>query len=123
MIGNSLVKVRGRWINLVELEERLAVFCPSLAEAAAVAVPDDDGVAAIAFYYVLKSDAPADAESALRAFAETLPHYQRPRWLHSVAALPRTATGKLLRRKLHELHRLRAAEGAGAEPKPGVVVD
>jgi acyl-coenzyme A synthetase/AMP-(fatty) acid ligase len=34
---------------------------------------------------------------------ETLPHYQRPRWLHTVEAIPRTATGKMLRRKLAEL--------------------
>jgi len=33
-----------------------------------------------------------------------MPPYQRPRWLHAVEALPRTPTGKLLRRKLRELH-------------------
>ncbi len=120
---DSLVKVRGRWINLVELEERLIAACPSLAEAAAAAVPDDDGVAAIAFFYVPKPSAPADAEHALRALVETLPHYQRPRWLRSVAALPRTATGKLLRRKLQELLRPQAAGEVGVAPKPGVVVD
>jgi acyl-CoA synthetase (AMP-forming)/AMP-acid ligase II len=35
----------------------------------------------------------------------TLPHYQRPRWLHPIDSLPRGPTGKLLRRKLQELHR------------------
>ena len=119
---DSLVKVRGRWINLVELEERLQVACPCLAEAAAAAVPDDDGVAEIAFFYVFKSDAQADADLALRAFAQSLPHYQRPRWLCPVAALPRTATGKLMRRKLVELHRTDAATDTGVEPKPGMVV-
>ena len=34
----------------------------------------------------------------------SMPPYQRPRWLHAVEALPRTPTGKLLRRKLRELH-------------------
>ena len=47
----------------------------------------------------------AAADEALRAAAAALPHHQRPRWLHPVLALPRTPTGKLLRRKLQELHR------------------
>jgi acyl-coenzyme A synthetase/AMP-(fatty) acid ligase len=100
---DSLVKIRGRWVNLVELEERLSLGASGIAEAAAVCVPDSDGVDAVAFFFVAGDRAAADA--ALRACAETLPHYQRPRWLHPVDVLPRTPTGKLLRRKLQELHR------------------
>ena len=112
---DSLVKIRGRWVDLADLEERLAIACPSIVEGAATSFPDDDGVAAIAFFYVLKPDAPANAGSALTAFAETfLPHYQRPRWLRSVASLPRTATGKLLRRKLRDLHPSHAAGEPGS---------
>jgi acyl-coenzyme A synthetase/AMP-(fatty) acid ligase len=107
---DSLVKVRGRWVNLVELEERLAAACPCIVEAAAAVFPDDDGVAAIGFFYVLKSDPPAGCTCALQACMESLPHYQRPRWLREVKALPRTATGKLVRRKLRELHALHATE-------------
>ena len=118
---DSLVKIRGRWVNLIELEERLAGCCPSIVEAATISFPDDDGVAAIAFFYVLKPDAPADATSVLRAYAETLPHYQRPRWLQSVAALPRTATGKLLRRALRALHQPRGAESTGIDPDRNLV--
>jgi len=92
-----------RWVNLVELEERLSLKSPGIVEAAAVCVPDSDGVDAVAFFFVADDDAAAGA--ALRACADTLPHYQRPRWLHAVATLPRTPTGKLLRRKLQELHR------------------
>jgi acyl-coenzyme A synthetase/AMP-(fatty) acid ligase len=100
---DSLVKIRGRWVNLIELAERLAAQAPGVAEGAAVCVPDSDGVDAVAFFYVA-ADADA-ARAALQDCAETLPHYQRPRWLHAVAALPRTPTGKLLRRKLQDLHR------------------
>ncbi len=103
---DSLVKIRGRWVNLVELEERLAAACPGIAEAAAVTTPDSDGVGAIAFFYVRAADAPADAvDLALRVCTETLSPHQRPQWLRAVPALPRTATGKLLRRKLQEMHR------------------
>ena len=110
---DSLVKIRGRWVNLIEFEERLAAASPCIVEAAAASFPDDDGVAAIEFFYVLKSDAPDGCATELHAFIESLPHYQRPRWLRQVAALPRTATGKLLRRKLRELQALRAWEDVG----------
>lgn len=99
---DSLVKIRGRWVNLVELEERLSSRSPGVVEAAAVCVPDRDGVDAVAFFFVANDAAAASA--ALRACADTLPPYQRPRWLHAVATLPRTPTGKVLRRKLQELH-------------------
>ena len=101
---DSLVKIHGRWVDLVALEQQLAAQSPRIVEAAAVSVPDADGVDAVALFYVtVGTDAAAD--EALRAAAAALPHHQRPRWLHPVTALPRTPTGKLLRRKLQELHR------------------
>ena len=108
---DSLVKISGRWINLVELEERFVMACIDVAEAAAAAVPDDDGVAAIVIFYVLKTDAHSDADGAVRMYAETLPHYQRPRWLRSTDSLPRTATGKLLRRGLREMQMSLGSDG------------
>ncbi len=102
---DSLVKIRGRWVNLIELEERLVAGCAGIAEAAAVAAPDGDGVGAIAFYYVRKADAPAETVTGiLKACSDALSPHQRPQWLRAVPALPRTATGKLLRRKLLEMH-------------------
>jgi long-chain acyl-CoA synthetase len=100
---DSLVKINGRWVNLIELEERLSAQSQDIVEAAAVCVPDADGVDAVAFFYVTRD--PLATSATLLARIETLQHHQRPRWLHPIAALPRTATGKLLRRKLQELHR------------------
>jgi len=100
---DSLVKIKGRWINLVDLEERLAAGTPGLLEAASVTLPDEDGVDAVAVFYVARPGESAAVEAELRERASTLPQYQRPRWLHPVAALPRTPTGKLLRRRLAEL--------------------
>ena len=65
-------------------------------------VPDRDGVDAVAFFFV--ADDAAAAGAALQAGAQAMPPHQRPLWWHAVDALPRTPTGKLLRRKLQELH-------------------
>jgi acyl-coenzyme A synthetase/AMP-(fatty) acid ligase len=46
------------------------------------------------------------AEDAARAAAlacERLPRHKRPKWIHTVAELPRTATGKVQRYKLREI--------------------
>jgi len=101
---DSLVKVRGRWVNLAELEEQLGAQLPAVREGAAVCVPDADGVDAVAYFYVATDG--ADAEALYRTLAEriaVLPSYQRPAWVRSIDTLPRTATGKLLRRRLVDL--------------------
>jgi len=100
---DSLVKIHGRWVNLVELEERLGAQTPGLKEGAAVLVPDADGMDAVAFFFAAGDE--AGVRTALQARADALPPYQRPRWWHTVPTLPRGPTGKLLRRKLRELHR------------------
>jgi acyl-coenzyme A synthetase/AMP-(fatty) acid ligase len=101
---DSLVKVYGRWVDLVDLEQRIALTCPGIAEAAAVTVPDADGVDAVALFFVAQPGAPVLDAATLREHADRLPPYQRPRWLHPVETLPRTPTGKLIRRRLRDLH-------------------
>ena len=89
-------------VNLVDLEERLAARLNGIKEAAAVLVPDGDGVDAVAFFFV--ADDEAATGRALWERAKDLPAYQRPLWWHALAILPRGPTGKLLRRALRDLH-------------------
>jgi acyl-CoA synthetase (AMP-forming)/AMP-acid ligase II len=70
-----------------------------------VTVPDADGVDAVALFFVAQAGTQLPDTTALRAHADRLPPYQRPRWIHPIDALPRTPTGKLVRRRLRELHR------------------
>jgi acyl-coenzyme A synthetase/AMP-(fatty) acid ligase/rubrerythrin len=100
---DSLVKIKGRWVNLVELEERLASDMPGLLEAATVCVPDADGVDTVAMFFVARTGERVNVEQALRQRAAGLPPYQRPSGLHAIDVLPRTPTGKLLRRRLAEM--------------------
>jgi acyl-coenzyme A synthetase/AMP-(fatty) acid ligase len=95
---DSLVKLCGRWVDLTEIGDRLAADLPGLREAAAAVVADADGVDALAFFYA--ADEPeATRLRLLERIAKLRPH-QRPAWLHALPELPRTATGKLLRRQL-----------------------
>jgi acyl-coenzyme A synthetase/AMP-(fatty) acid ligase/rubrerythrin len=116
---DSLVKVYGRWVDLVDLEQRITFACPGIAEAAAVAVPDADGVDAVALFFVAQSGAPMPDAATLREHADRLPPYQRPRWLHPVETLPRTPTGKLIRRRLRDLHATLAAETSTHDAETG----
>lgn len=102
---DSLVKISGRWVSLAEVEERFALAVDGLRELAAVAVPDRDGIDGVALFYVAGPGTEDAIERRLIEHGATLPPHQRPRGYHPVAALPRTATGKLLRRRLAELLR------------------
>jgi acyl-coenzyme A synthetase/AMP-(fatty) acid ligase/rubrerythrin len=106
---DGLVKIMGRWVNLSELEEKLAAAVPGLLEVAAVCVPDADGVQAIALFYVARPQDRRQVEHDLREHASGWPPHQRPGSWHAVDELPRTATGKLLRRTLAGM--LAAAQG------------
>ena len=103
---DSLVKISGRWVNLVDLEQELTRSVPDVADAVAVCVPDDDGVDAVALFFVAQNEAAARA--ALAAGVESMSSHRRPRWLYAIDTLPRTATGKVLRRQLQEMHQERS---------------
>ncbi|MCZ2291933.1 MAG: AMP-binding protein [Burkholderiales bacterium] len=100
---DTLLKIKGRWVNLNDLEERLSAGTAGLIEGAAVRITDADGFDALAYFYVARDGQGEAVEKELATRSQTLPQYQRPRWLQPVDMIPRTATGKLLRRKLAEL--------------------
>ena len=98
--ADTLVKVRGRWVSLPDVEAAIAAAAgPALREIALVALADEDGLTTLAAAYVSDGDAAA-ASAALQCALAPLPPYQRPTRCIAFAALPRTVTGKLLRREL-----------------------
>ncbi|GIG59426.1 hypothetical protein Lfu02_37980 [Longispora fulva] len=86
--NDSQVSVGGLKVDLTEVEHTLAAL-PGVAHAVVV---HDAGIEA----YVALSD-PAAATGLEAAIAERLAPFKRPRALHLVRELPRTATGKLVR--------------------------
>lgn len=97
---DTLVKVRGRWVSLPDVEAAIvAAAGPALREIALVALADEDGLTTLAAAYVGEGGAVAASAALDRALA-ALPPYQRPLRCVALDALPRTVTGKLLRREL-----------------------
>ncbi len=110
--SDELYRVAGQWVKPSEVEE--AVLGDGLArEAACVVVPDGDGFERLALFVVSGAATPVLAAAQARC-QQALPRHSQPKWIREVAALPRTATGKVQRFVLRE--RLLAETGGRDEP-------
>ena len=93
----DMVKTGGENVSSVEVE-RVLLGSPEITEAAVIGVPDDrwgEAVTAV----VVPTDPDADAEALAARLVEHcrahLGGFQVPKRVHVVAALPKTATGKV----------------------------
>lgn len=91
----------GENISSVELEKALLVH-PAVLEVAVIPVPDEKWGEVPKALVVLKPEAHA-AEAELLEFRRSqLAHYKCPRSVGFLAGLPRTGTGKILKRDLRK---------------------
>ena len=97
---DDLINAGGYRVSPAEIEAVLAEH-PGVAEAAAVELAVRPGVSIVAAFFVPDGAPPAEAELAAHCAAR-LARYKCPRAFHPLAALPRAANGKLLRRRLRE---------------------
>ena len=98
---DGMIKSRGYRIELGEIESVLHQH-PAVAEAAAIALPDEESGHVIRAAAVARSGEALDA-GQLRAFcAERLPAYMIPLSIAVRGSLPRGSTGKVDRRRLYE---------------------
>lgn len=97
---DDMFKVSGIWLSPFEVEQCL-VEHPSVLEAAVVAHRDADGLEKPHAFVVLQDGADLDDPSALKTWVkERIGKWKYPREIRIVAALPKTATGKIQRFKL-----------------------
>lgn len=115
--SDDMMKVGGIWVSPTEVEARL-VEHPGVAQAAVVAVPDEDGLDK-PVACVVAADGHSPTEEELVAFCrEALAAFKRPRRIVFTDSLPTTATGKLKRFAVRAAVRAEppAEEPAGAAP-------
>jgi acyl-CoA synthetase (AMP-forming)/AMP-acid ligase II len=106
----ELIKVRGLQVAPAELEAVLQSH-PAVADAAVVPSPDRHGGEVPKAFVVLRDEAELDD---LRAYvADRVARHKRIRRIEAVEAIPRSPSGKILRRLLVQQEREAAASGSG----------
>ncbi len=95
----ELIKYKGFQVPPAELEALLLTH-PAIADAAVVGVPDVEAGELPAGFVVLKPGAQIDAAEIMAFVATQVAHYKRLRRLSFIDAIPKSASGKILRRLL-----------------------
>jgi acyl-CoA synthetase (AMP-forming)/AMP-acid ligase II len=112
----ELIKYKALQVAPAELEAVLLAH-PAVADAAVIPSPDEEAGEVPKAFVVLKLDAPPDTTpEALMAFvAERVAPYKKIRRLEFIEQIPKTASGKILRRLLVERERTARAGQSAAE--------
>jgi long-chain acyl-CoA synthetase len=99
----DMIKYKGLAVFAREVEDVLAAH-PQVKEAVVVGVPDPDVGERVKAVVVLETQArgKTSAEDIMAHCAEKLAHYKIPKIVEFRDELPRTTTGKILRRELRE---------------------
>lgn len=105
--AKELIKYKGFQVPPAELEALLLTH-PCIADAAVIPYPDDEAGEVPKAIVVLKTD--SDAAAILKFVAERVAPHKRIRYLEFVDQIPKSASGKILRRILVERERAKLAE-------------
>jgi acyl-CoA synthetase (AMP-forming)/AMP-acid ligase II len=97
----ELIKYKGFQVPPAELEA-LLLNHPKVADAAVIGVPDDEAGEIPAAYVVLRAGEEATADEVRSFIAEQVANYKQIRKLTFVDAIPKSASGKILRRVLRD---------------------
>jgi acyl-CoA synthetase (AMP-forming)/AMP-acid ligase II len=108
----DLIVSGGENVSPAEVEAVLGEH-PGVAEVGVAGLPDPDLGSRVAAWIVPRFGAECRAEELRRFCRSRLAGFKVPKELHFAARLPRTSSGKLLRRRLPEL-----AEGEPAGQRP-----
>lgn len=102
--SKDIIKSGGEWISSVELEG-IAIAHPLLADAAVVGVPHPKWEERPILIAVAADGAEPDPSGVLAIFENKVARWQVPDAVVFTEALPRNATGKILKRELRDRYR------------------
>jgi benzoate-CoA ligase family protein len=100
--SDDMLKVGGIWVSPMEVENTVLAH-PAVLECAVVGAADTDGLTKPKAFVVLRPGVAPTPETAhdIQLFVKSrIAPYKYPRWIEFVAALPKTATGKIQRFRL-----------------------
>jgi acyl-CoA synthetase (AMP-forming)/AMP-acid ligase II len=97
----ELIKVKGFQVPPAELEALLLTH-PSVADSAVIGVDDNEAGEVPVGFVVLKAGQTASGEELMAFVAATVAHYKRLHEVRIVDVIPKSASGKILRRVLRD---------------------
>ena len=97
----ELIKFKGFQVPPAELEA-LLITHPAIADAAVIGVPDDEAGELPKAFIVLKEGESTPAEEIQRFVADKVASYKKIRIVQFVDSIPKSASGKILRRLLRD---------------------
>ena len=107
--AKELIKYKGFQVPPAELEAVLLTH-PCVADAAVIPCPDDEaGEVPKAIVVLRPATAPTKAEAIMEFVAERVAPHKRIRYLEFVETIPKSPSGKILRRVLVETDRAKSA--------------
>jgi 4-coumarate--CoA ligase len=95
----ELIKVKGFQVAPAELEALLLAH-PGIADAAVIGLPDDEAGEIPKAFVVLREPGALSGEDVQTYIAERVTTYKRVRQVEFVESIPKSASGKILRRML-----------------------
>jgi len=104
--AKELIKYKGFQVPPAELEAVLLTH-PSIADAAVIPCPDEEAGEVPKAIVVLRH--PSDPEAIMEFVAERVAPHKRIRYLEVVESIPKSPSGKILRRVLVETDRAKSA--------------
>eukprot|EP00002_Diphylleia_rotans_P003782 TRINITY_DN1267_c0_g1_i1.p1 TRINITY_DN1267_c0_g1~~TRINITY_DN1267_c0_g1_i1.p1 ORF type:complete len:531 (+),score=114.30 TRINITY_DN1267_c0_g1_i1:59-1651(+) len=107
----ELIKYKGFQVPPAELEELLLTH-PAVADVAVIPIPDQEVGDLPKAFVVLKPNAQATAEELMKFVEERVAHYKRIRLLEFTTTIPKSGSGKILRRVLKDLEKQRKLQRA-----------
>jgi acyl-CoA synthetase (AMP-forming)/AMP-acid ligase II len=97
----ELIKYKGFQVAPAELEA-LLIGHPAVADVAVVPIPDVEAGELPKAFVVKKADGDVTAEELMAHVAEHVAHYKQVRLVEFIDEIPKSASGKILRRLLRD---------------------
>ncbi|MCL2393084.1 MAG: AMP-binding protein, partial [Acidimicrobiaceae bacterium] len=97
--NSDMIKAGGIWVSPAEVESVLLEH-PSVLEAAVVGGRNQDGLETTVAFVVPASGQTVELEVLTEHCRQRMASFKRPRQIHVIDALPKTATGKIQRFEL-----------------------